>query len=102
VNLYPSGTTFYLRAGVHTRQSVSPKSDDRFIGETGAVMDGQNVTPYAFLASTAMPQRVTIRGLEIRNYAMPAAPAYGTISGDCGVTWIVEDNVVHNNAYVGI
>ena len=30
------------------RQSVIPKSGNRFIGEPGAVLDGQGVAPFAF------------------------------------------------------
>jgi parallel beta-helix repeat protein len=100
VNLYPSGTTFYLTAGTHRRQTITPKTDDRFIGEAGAVMDGENVTPYAFLAPTTLPQRVTIKGLDIRNYA--SGSSQGAIHGDNGISWVVEDNVVHNNLMIGI
>ena len=54
VNANPAGTTFILKAGTHVRQSVIPKSGDRFIGETGAVLDGQGVAPYAFAKGGAL------------------------------------------------
>ena len=69
VNQFPGATTFYLRAGVHRRQTVVPKSSNRFIGEAGAVLDGENVTALAFSTITARSSGVTIKGLTIRNYA---------------------------------
>jgi hypothetical protein len=100
VNAYPGATTFYIRAGVHRQQRVNPKTNNVFIGEEGAVLDGENVTPYAFEATAASPHGVTIRKLEIRQYASPAQA--GAIQGDNGPNWILEDNIVHDNAYVGI
>jgi len=40
VNLYPAGTTFVLKSGVHRMQSIRPRSGDRYIGETGTVLSG--------------------------------------------------------------
>ena len=45
VNANPEGTTFVIKAGVHRRQSVKPKSRMTFIGEPGAVLDGEGATP---------------------------------------------------------
>jgi parallel beta-helix repeat protein len=40
VQNYPAGTTFYLKAGVHRMQSITPRTGDRFIGEAGTVLSG--------------------------------------------------------------
>jgi parallel beta-helix repeat protein len=100
VNAYPGGTTFYIRAGVHRQQRINPKTNNVFVGEAGAVLDGENVATYAFLASNALPQNVTIRNLEIANYATPSQS--GAIQGDNGFGWVVADNRVHDNLAIGI
>ena len=40
VNLAPEGAVFLLGAGVHRLQTVSPKNNQVFIGETGAIFSG--------------------------------------------------------------
>jgi parallel beta helix pectate lyase-like protein len=40
VNVYPGGTTFTLKAGVHRMQLIQPKPGDIFIGESGAILSG--------------------------------------------------------------
>jgi parallel beta-helix repeat protein len=40
VNEHPQGTTFTLASGVHRSQSVVPKNNDAFVGETGAILSG--------------------------------------------------------------
>jgi parallel beta-helix repeat protein len=100
VNAHPGATTFYLRAGVHRRQTVKPKSGNAFIGEPGAVLDGDNVAPYAFETLTVPSTNVTIRGLEITRYASPYQR--GALHGDNGTNWVVENNSVHDNAYIGV
>ena len=88
MNANPAGTTFILKAGTHIRQSVIPKSGNRFIGEPGAVLDGQGVTPYAFSKGNApYPSNVTISGLKITGYAprvQRAAVEAGGYSHDRG------------------
>ena len=101
VNLYPTGTTFYLKAGIHYKQRVVPKSGNRFIGEAGAVMDGQKVTPYAFETLKSLPTGVTIQGLEIRNYVPPYS-YQGAIQGDNGANWVISDNRIHDNGIAGV
>ena len=66
VNANPEGTTFTIMAGVHRLAAVSPKAGNTFIGEPGAVLDGGNSVKRAFVSGKP---NVTIRGLEIRNYA---------------------------------
>ena len=83
VNANPAGTTFIIKAGTHIRQSVIPKSGDRFFGEPGAVLDGQDVAQYAFSKGNApYPSNVTISGLKITAMCLslsvpPSRPAAG-------------------------
>jgi parallel beta-helix repeat protein len=107
VNANPGGTTFILKAGTHVRQSVIPKSGDVFVGEPGAVLDGQGAAPYAFSKGPApYPSNVTIRGLKITNYAPPTQTAavdaggYYPTEGTTG--WVIDNNEVSYNAEYGI
>lgn len=64
---YPPGTVFFVRAGVHEKQSVDdPKTGNTWIGEKGAVMDGLNSISAAF---SGKAEGVTIEGIVIKNYA---------------------------------
>lgn len=73
-------TTFFLKAGRHTgNNELRPKTGSVFIGEAGAVLDGENTAIYCFKHdigvipySPAAPRYVvTLRNLVIRNYASP-------------------------------
>lgn len=100
VNRAPAGAVFVIKAGVHRRQSVVPKDGMQFLGEPGAVLDGENVTPHAFETLRAAPRDVVIRGLVIERYAPPSQR--GAIQGDNGVNWVIEDNEIRNNANTGV
>ena len=106
VNANPTGTTFILKAGTHTRQSVIPKSGNVFQGEPGTVLDGQGVG-YAFSkGGTPYPSNVTIRGLKITGYApgMQSATVdaggYSTSEGTTG--WVIDGNEISYNGEYGI
>ena len=43
VNLNPPSTTLSLAAGVDRLQSVVPKSNDSFVGQTGAILSGAGI-----------------------------------------------------------
>ena len=94
VDANPEGTTFTIKAGVHRRQTVRPKAGMSFIGEPGAILDGERATPRAFAGSNI--NRVTISGLRITNYVPPniggAVDALGTTG------WVVENNEIDNNS----
>ncbi len=100
VNANPAGTTFVIKAGRHVRQSVEPKDGDTFVGEAGAILDGQGLNIYAFGHYGLGSRNVTVRGLVIENYATPVAE--GAIQGDNTFDWTVENNEVRNNAGFGI
>ena len=99
VDSHPAGTTFVLGSGVHRRQTVVPKAKNVFVGEPGAVMDGEGVADYAFLGKGA--DDVVIRGLVIERYATPLRD--GTIMSKGGSQdWVVEDNEIRYNDAIGI
>ncbi len=74
VDANPAGTKFKLKAGTFVRQTVTPKGSTLFQGEPGTVMDGENVTPFAFKGhnGAAWVNGVTIRNVTITRYAPPA------------------------------
>ena len=94
VNRSPSGTIFLIKAGVHRRQVIRPKDDTSFIGEPGAVLDGENSAPQAF--DGYKTKNVRVRGLRITRYAPPESN--GAIQGLGSEGWVVEGNEVDNNS----
>jgi Right handed beta helix region len=54
INSHPAGTTFLLKAGVHRRQTITPRTGDIFVGETSGdtrltILSGAGVlTGWAF------------------------------------------------------
>ena len=85
----PSGTVFMIH-GSHSRQSVTPKDGQVFLGATGSVLDGGNSVQYAFQGSAS---NVVVRNLEIANYS--AAPHFGAIYVT-GSRWLIEYNEIHH------
>lgn len=78
IKAHGANTTFFLKAGVHTgNNEMRPKSGSKFIGQAGAILDGENTTKRCFFHdpnvipySAAAPRYVvTLRNLVIRNYA---------------------------------
>ena len=110
VDSAPAGMHFLLKAGVHLGQTIHPKHGNAFIGEPGAVLDGDNRVQYAIDGVTRgppFPDNVTIRGLVIRGYHGPlqsAAILAGDMWNPSAVThgWIIEDNEVTANSAGGI
>jgi hypothetical protein len=74
VDANPTGTTFILKTGTHVRQTVVPKDSMTFVGEVGTIMDGQNVTQFAFKGynGSRWINNVAIKNLAITNYAPPS------------------------------
>jgi len=100
VSAHPPGTSFLIRAGVHRRQTITPKDGMAFYGEPGTVLDGEKVTAYAFETLATAPVGVVIQGLIIQNYVPPLQRS--AIQGDNGVNWTVSDNEVRYNANHGL
>jgi parallel beta-helix repeat protein len=99
VNANPAGTTFWLRAGIYHGQAVAPKDGMTFVGEVGAIMDGDNKVSQAFFSTAS---NVTIRNLVVQNYNTPLQN--GAIRGDWNAStgWVIEYNEVKNNHAAGI
>ena len=102
VNSHPPGTTFCLKAGVHSLdRSITPRSGDTYVGEYGAVLDGAgwstpDDTEAAFRAYEQDIDNVTIRNLVIRNLRRGIQA-----SGAAAERWTIEYNEVGPN-YSGI
>lgn len=106
VNDNPAGTVFVLKPGVYSRQSITPKSGNRFIGEPGAILDGGNSVKHAFQPGNSQPRDVVIEGLEIRNYT-PGVQLGAILGGGHSRTptthrWVVRNNNIHHNDGGGI
>jgi nitrous oxidase accessory protein NosD len=94
VDAHPPGTSFVIAAGVHRRQVVRPKDGMSFIGQPGAVLDGEDVAPQAFDAYKT--KNVVVRGLRITRYRPPNLNA--AIEGADSAGWVVEDNEIDHNS----
>lgn len=97
VDAYPAGTTFCLAAGTYAGQSLTPKDGDRFIGLSGAVLDGGFVREHAFAGAAS---GVVVRNLRITHYAAP--PQDSPVHGDDGHGWAVENNEISYNGGAGL
>lgn len=95
VRANPAGTMFLITRGVHRRQAVHPKDGMAFIGEAGAVLDGENVAagPAFDIYQT---RNVVIRGLRIMRYALPQTNAAIDAGGSEGS--LIEGNEIDHNA----
>jgi parallel beta-helix repeat protein len=91
-----AGTTFCLKPGTYLNQSVQPKAGQTFLGELGAILNGNDSTAHAFSGSAS---GVTIENLVIENYTTIAQ--FGAVNGE-GADWRVVHNDVRNNAGVGV
>jgi len=100
VDAHAANTQFLIKAGTHRRQSIVPKSGDVFIGELGAILDGENVTPTAFRTFNTYPDGVTIRGLIVEHYV--PLPRRAAIMAENGPKWVVAANELRYNGETGI
>ena len=106
MNANPAGTAFVIKAGVHRRQSVVPKSGNQFLGEAGAVLDGEYAVQYAFTKGSApYPSDVVIRGLVIEHYN-PAVQFGAILAGghqpaDGTSGWVIENCEIRYNSTGG-
>ena len=102
VDQYPNGTEFDLKAGFYYGQTILPKDNDSFIGDPGAVLDGQNSRSYAFVYDDSIrhPSNVTISGLTIQHYTTPNRR--GAILGMNTRNWQVSNNEIRSNGWAGV
>ncbi len=94
-NSHPAGTVFMIH-GEHHGQEIAPRDYQVFIGDTGAVLDGDDSADEAFNSSA---KGVQIIGLEIRDYE--PGDWRGAVTG-LGGDWLVEDCNIHHNRTAGI
>jgi len=116
VNGYAAGTSFCLRAGTHYLGApVTARDGDSYVGEYGAIVDGQSGTGTA-LNPGAWPysQNVKLSGIVFKNFtATVIEPGrYWTVShndisgGTIGVSLepgtVASYNRIHNSATYGV
>ncbi len=94
-NSNPAGTVFMIH-GEHHGQEVSPRDYQVFLGDSDAVMDGDDSANEAFYSYA---NGVQIIGIEIRDYE--PGDWRGAISG-MGGDWLVENCDIHHNRTAGI
>jgi parallel beta-helix repeat protein len=106
VNANPTGTKFLIKTGTHRQQSVLPKAGNAFYCEPGAVLDGENVSVYAFRNSGLGPNNVTIQDCRITRYVPPAQMGAIRAGGgdftDLSSGWRVENCEIDHNANIGL
>jgi hypothetical protein len=95
INANEGGTTFCLRAGRHvpTTAYLNPGPGDVFIGEFGAVVDGQDRRAVSFSARHGSTP-VSVKNLTVENFTLHG------IEGARG--WTIENNEVRQNGGDGI
>lgn len=82
----PAGTVITIAAGTHLQQSITPQDSQTFVGEPGAVLDGEQVTRRAFAGQAS---NVTISNLIVTQYAPMLRE--GTIQADQTTGWTILD-----------
>ncbi len=97
VSANPDGTVFRILVGRHIHVAVIPKSGNQFIGDPGAIMDGQNSMDFAFSGGAA---NVVLDNLEITGY-LGGSAHIGAIQGYDATGWVLNNLNVHDNAYLG-
>ena len=102
-DLYAQGTTFCIKAGVHyVRAPIYPKTNNRYVGEYGAILDGSQWQPTnsslgAFTGMARSISYVTIRNLVIRDMPQAGiATAFGVNSH-----WTIDHNEI-SGSVVGV
>jgi Right handed beta helix region len=99
VDRKPPGTTFCFKSKTYfMRRPIVPKSNDRFVGKYGAVLDGRR-SSMAF-NSGGYIGGVVIRGLVITHFAPPAQAGYAAVKASGG--WKIIDNEISHNANLGL
>jgi hypothetical protein len=92
VNAYPEGTTFCFQPGNYwLDRPVTAKSGDRFIGQSGATLDGQNAVTrgiWGYGGSNGQ-NNVTVQGLTFVNFTDAAIVT--------GWSWTVSQNDIHDS-----
>ena len=101
VNMYPGGTTFCLRTGVHRlTSSIKPKTGNTFVGEYGAILDGTGWTTSDPNAAAFMALNVDVDSVTVRNLAIRHMPQHGiTVWYQDSNNWTIENNEIDHNKF---
>ena len=101
VNMYPGGTTFCLRTGVHRlTSSIRPKTGNTFVGEYGAILDGTGWTTSDPNAAAFMALNVDVDSVTVRNLAIRHMPQHGiTVWYQDSNNWTIENNEIDHNKF---
>ena len=113
VDANPAGTTFSIAPGTHANWSVDPKADDTFVGQAGAILNGEGKTAQAFNAGggtndvtiegASMTSRMLVENFTdngINNGNLEATVNPGLSRSTSG--WVIENLEVADNTVVGI
>ena len=96
----PAGTIFIIKTGNHdVGTRINPRDGQQFLGEPGAVLDGNNTTEQAFRASDNAKD-VVVDGLIIENFATIARA--GALANGTGGGWTISNNEIRYNGAIGI
>ena len=87
-NAQPPGAKIWIEKGVHLRQTVTPRTNQQFVGAPGAILDGLGEFDSAFSGSAS---GLVIDGIEFRNYD---AAVFAS-----GPGWTVRNNTFGINDY---
>ncbi|MBD3393113.1 MAG: hypothetical protein GF418_13410 [Chitinivibrionales bacterium] len=101
----PPHTTFIIRRGVHKNAKIhGPKTGQAFIGEDGAVLEGDTGIMYCVNGwrQNGEGDSVTVRNLEIRGYWYEDCGGAAVLMEPFSKGWVFEDNEVHHNGGVGV
>jgi parallel beta-helix repeat protein len=106
VDSYPPGTRFLIKAGVHYKQHIIPKTGNWFVGEPGTILDGRDTIKHAFdLGSGPFPDSVHVKGIVIEHYASPSqtGPILASdFKGGNASGWVIESCEIRYNEHGGI
>jgi hypothetical protein len=104
VSTHAAGTVYCLSAGTYSQQTITPHSGDTFVGVQGAILNGRDISQYAFsnYYAGASITNVTIENLLIENYDSPVQTAaiFGDGSGNTG--WNILNNEIASNGALGV
>jgi hypothetical protein len=102
INAKPRATTFCFRRGIYAiQEALRPKSDDRLIGERGAILTGSNSTPAAILGYGDVQTGVVIKGFVIEHFAGEDEPGRRHAI-DSGKRWRIVRNEIRYNGGGGL
>ena len=103
ISANPEGTTFCFKAGTHFLSApIQTHSNDKYIGESGAILDGQDAITHAFFGRGDDQRDVTIRGFVIQNFHSIYEDFNTRNTIRSGNNWTVENNEIRYNYETGI